>query len=114
MDVAAVVLRAVLGVAGIWYLLTLPRTLKRALARHAAWETGTQHTAATKAARWERRRAVAAVSGIGLFLLMAGSALVGAPVLVTTALLAAMGLTVGVYLVSSAAAGWYEGKASLH
>ena len=115
------IIRAALAGVGLWYLVSVLRrrrpTNHKVVATRPAASTPPQ-TSGTPvgpestllAARWESVRTWSVRSGIGLLALVAVFLALAAPVSIIGALLIGVGISMAVYLVASAASGWYEGR----
>jgi hypothetical protein len=123
---AGLLLRGGLAALGLWYALSVLRR-RRLIARDSqnpphsrsdgdkalrASSSRSPRDPDAVAARWEELRTWAARVAIGLLIAMGGSVLLATPYWLTAGLLGGIGVSVAVYLVSSVASGWYEGKAS--
>jgi hypothetical protein len=106
---APTLLRLAVACVGLWYVVTVIRRRRH----RAATESGALEGNALKGQRWEGLRRKSLTTAFALIVPMAASALLGGPIWLTTALLIGVGLGAGLYLIASAAAGWFEGKDSL-
>jgi hypothetical protein len=117
------IIRAALAGVGLWYLMSVLRrrrpTNHEVVATRPAASTppqtsGTPVTTVRDplvlAARWESVRTWSTRIAIGLFALVAVFLALAAPVSIIGALLIGVGISMAVYLVASAASGWYEGR----
>ena len=118
-------IRVALAVVGISYLLTVLRRRRGAsnglasatrTPRIATLGSNKQSTARDPrvlAARWESVRTWSTRIAVGCFVLLAILLALAAPLSFIEFVLIAIGVSMTVYLISSMASGWYEGKSQL-